>query len=78
MAEPPVPRQIKDQKVGSCPIPGNLPQIVGIILLLISLLNYPAHKNYHVIFQELSPSEMPHTLFVEGVSLLMNPLLFYF
>ena len=57
-----MPRQIKDQKVGSCPIPGNLPQIVGIILLLISLLNYPAHKNYHVIFQELSPSEMPHTV----------------
>ena len=39
---------IKGQKVGSDPIPRNLhpfPKILGIILPLISLWNYPAYKN---------------------------------
>ena len=39
---------IKGQKVGSGPVPRNLhpfPQITGIIFPLISLWNYPAHKN---------------------------------
>ena len=39
---------IKGQRVGGGPIPGNphpFPEIVGIILPLISLWNYPAHTN---------------------------------
>ena len=38
----------KDQGVGGDPVPGNshlFPKIVGIILPLISIRNYPAHKN---------------------------------
>ena len=50
---PEVPRQlqgwhINDQKVGSGLIPRNFhsfPKIAGVILPLISLWNYPAHKN---------------------------------
>ena len=43
----------KDQKVGSSSIPGNIcpfPKIVRILLPLISVWNYPAHKNNHTIF----------------------------
>ena len=39
---------IKDQKVGSGPTPGNpcpFPERAGIILLLVSICYYPAHKN---------------------------------
>ena len=52
-----IPRPtIKDQKVGSGPIPRNpclFPQIVGITLPLISLSNYPAHKNHSVFWGSL-------------------------
>ena len=50
-------------------IPAPFPEIVGIILLLISLWNYPAHKNWSPhILGLLSSSKMAHTLSVECVS----------
>ena len=54
------------------------PEISEIILPLISLWNYPAHKNYPPhISGSLSPSEMDHTLSVQCVSLWINLLLTY-
>ena len=75
-----VPRMtIKDQKVGNSPIPGNLhpfPNIIGIILPLISLWNYPGHKSEprHISRQQ-SPSAMAHILSVKCFSL--NKCTFY-
>ena len=67
-----VPRLIiNGQKVGGGPIPGNLhsfSKVVGTILPLISLWNFPTHKTHHPISQSLWPSEMAHTLPVECVS----------
>ena len=71
---------IKDQKVGSGPIPGHthpFPEIVGIILTLISLWNNPVHKNKppHIL-RPLSPFwNGPHCL--RSVSLWTNPLFIY-
>ena len=62
---------IKGQKLGGRPIPGNphpFPKIVGIILPLISLWNYPAHKNCHT--SGPSPPETDRILPMECVSLL--------
>ena len=71
-----VPRLIiKGQKVGRGPIPGNLhsfSELVGTILPLISLWNFPAHRTNHPISQSLWPSEMAHTLwnvFLRGLFL---------
>ena len=57
---------LKDQGVGGGPNPGNVcpfPKIVGIILPLISIWNYPAYKNYPCyISSRYSPTAMAHTL----------------
>lgn len=69
---------IIDQKLGSGPIPGNLcplPKLVGRILPLISLWNYPSHKTHFGTTD--SPSAMAQTLSMECVSLWINPLLSY-
>ena len=54
MTHPPAPWWFWGQKVSGGPIPGNhwpFPKIIGIILPLISLWNYPAHKKTnHIIF----------------------------
>ena len=75
-----VPRlTIKGQKVGDDQISGNpcpFPKIVGITLPLISLWNYPAHKNYPPPQTEASPSEMAHTLSMECVLCSVNLLHF--
>ena len=70
-----VPRlTIKGQKGGSGPIPGNprpFPEIVGIILPLISLWNYPAHKNYPLhILGPLAFWDGPHS--VCGMCIFLN------
>ena len=58
---------INGQKVGRGPVPGNphpFPQIIGIILPLISLWNYPVHKKVSTLYTEalFLLSEMAHTL----------------
>ena len=53
-------------KIGQGPNPWNsspFTKIVGIMLPLISLWNYPSHKSWpHHISRPLSPSAMAHTL----------------
>ena len=70
---------IKRQKVGCGPAPGNfcpLSQTVTIVLLLLSICNYPAHKlntpQPEILF---SPSESVHILSMECLSLYK---IFYF
>lgn len=53
-------KRSEGQKVDSNPVPGNalLSKIVEIILLFISLLNYPAQETHHSRFQgPLLPSK---------------------
>lgn len=79
-----VPRlsKIKGQKVGNDPIPENLhpfPQIVGVILPLISYEITQPMRADHPIFLGLSPSEMAHSLecFSQGCSHFLRRTTFY-
>ena len=69
----------KGQEAGSSPIPGNphpFPKVVGIILPLINLWNYPAHKNYPpCILRTLTFWDSPHS--VCGVCSSPSPLVFW-
>ena len=61
---------LEDQGVGSGPNPGNLPNVVGIILPLISIWNYQLVKTNHATYCRLHlPSAMAHTLSMECASL---------
>ena len=74
---------LKDQGVGGGWNPGNLhpfPKIVGIILPLISIWNYPAYKNHPRQISGLcSPSATAHILSVSAecasLRIWINPLL---
>ena len=67
---------LKEQGVGGGPNPGNLclfPKIVGKILPLVSMWNYPAYKNYPGQISGLySPSAMACTVCVVCFSLYLN------
>ena len=67
---------MRGQRENSGPIPGNLHpafhKIVGLILLLVTLWNYWAHKNYPVISGPLSSSETAYILSMQCISLQTN------
>ena len=75
-------KRSEGQKVSSNPVPGNAPslsKIVEIILLFISLRNYPAQENTpQQISGPLLPSKTNLILPTECASLLINLLLLYY